>query len=71
MKTSSWEIVIAGFIFIGLSIYLIEQNSETSAPNEKAAAADSIEITSSARSFFDKFLTPSSKGLPSPGSSAP
>ncbi|MEX2476969.1 MAG: DUF4097 family beta strand repeat-containing protein [Gracilimonas sp.] len=30
MKTSSWEIIIAGFIFVGLGIYLIEQNSSTS-----------------------------------------
>ncbi len=46
MKTSSWEIIIAGFIFVGISIYLINQNSEATAPPQKESAAttDSIRI---------------------------
>ncbi|MBD3616486.1 MAG: DUF4097 family beta strand repeat protein [Gracilimonas sp.] len=43
MKTSSWEIIIAGFIFVGVAIYLIEQNSDAPVSNE-TAAADSIRI---------------------------
>ncbi|MFN1834655.1 DUF4097 domain-containing protein [Balneola sp. MJW-20] len=34
MKKLSWEIIIAGFLFVGLSIYLIEKNSQKTEKTE-------------------------------------
>lgn len=42
MKSSSWEIIIAGFLFVGLGIYLIEVNSSNSNPPKAPIPPDSI-----------------------------
>ncbi|MDR9417795.1 DUF4097 family beta strand repeat-containing protein [Gracilimonas sp.] len=44
MKTSSWEIILAGFLFVGVAIYLIEQNSTSQKSTETATASDSIQV---------------------------
>lgn len=44
MKTSSWEIIVAGFLFVGVAIYLIEQKADTSAVKEKMAMVDSLRL---------------------------
>lgn len=44
MKTSSWEIILAGFIFVGVAIYLIENNSGSQKPEQAPAAPDSIQL---------------------------
>jgi len=44
MKTSSWEIIVAGFIFVGVSIFLIENNSENLSPPQAPAPPDSIQL---------------------------
>lgn len=44
MKTSSWEIIIAGFIFVGVAIYLIENGSEPQKPPQPPTPPDSIQL---------------------------
>ncbi len=44
MKTTSWEIIVAGFLFVGISIFLIESRSENPTPNQSVSAADSLEL---------------------------
>lgn len=46
MKTTSWEIIIAGFLFVGISIFLIEHNSDSSTPNQNSLNSDSLEVKS-------------------------
>lgn len=46
MKTISWEIIIAGFLFVGLSIYLIESSSIRSNSGQYESSSDSLEVTS-------------------------
>lgn len=42
MKTSSWEIILAGFIFVFVAIYLIESKSEVPPSNDRMAMVDSL-----------------------------
>ena len=44
MKTSSWEIIIAGFIFVGVAIYLIESGTEAPKPPQPPTPPDSIQL---------------------------
>lgn len=39
MKKLSWEIILAGFLFVGLSIYLIESNSQKKGKQEFKASS--------------------------------
>jgi hypothetical protein len=42
MKRSSWEIILAGFIFVGLAIYIAENTSNKPATSSTTAISDSI-----------------------------
>lgn len=44
MKTSSWEIIVAGFLFVGVAIYLIENASEPQKPPQPPTPPDSIQL---------------------------
>lgn len=44
MKTSSWEIIIAGLLFVGISIYLTAQHSEPQKPTTASVSADSVRV---------------------------
>lgn len=46
MKTTSWEIIVAGFLFVGLSIFLIENSSMRSNSGHSELPTDSLEVSS-------------------------
>ena len=44
MKTSSWEIILTGLLFIGIAIYIVGKPSKPEAPKRTAFTTDSIRI---------------------------
>lgn len=44
MKTISWEIIVAGFLFVGISIFLIENTSTSRTSDNAFSTADSLEM---------------------------
>lgn len=45
MKTTSWEIILAGLLFIGVSIFLIESNSNSPDSGQNKVNSDSLGIS--------------------------